>query len=149
MELSNIQRQNGKIKSAKRVGRGCGSGKGMHTTGRGNKGQLARTGSKPPLGYEGGQEPLYKRLPHIGGFKRPFSKKIANVSLSAFNSFRKGSKITPKELLEAGILKNIPSGGVKILNNGRLEKELTFLGFQMSSSARKQIEESGSKIING
>ncbi len=149
MELSNIQKQQGKIKKAKRVGRGCGSGKGMHTTGRGTKGQLARTGGKPPLGYEGGQEPLFRKLPHIRGFKRPIAKKVTNVSISVFNSFRKGSNITPKGLLEAGIIKNIPRGGVKILNNGKLEKELTFSGFQMSSSAKKQIEESGSKIING
>lgn len=149
MELSKLQKQLGKIKSVKRVGRGCGSGKGMHTTGRGAKGQKARTGSRPPLGYEGGQEPLFKKLPHIGGFKNYRSKEIVGVSLKDFNSFKKGSIVTPQDLVKEGILRSVPKRGVKVLSNGALEKELTFSGFLMSASAKTKIEESGSKIING
>jgi large subunit ribosomal protein L15 len=149
MYLDNLAKKSGDTKKAKRVGRGCGSGKGMHTTGRGQKGQLSRTGGHLPVGHEGGQIPLFKRLPHIGGFKSIKSRKASVVSLDVFNGFRKGSKISPKDLVEKGILKKHPKFGVKILGNGTLEKELTFAGFLMSASAKAKIEESGSKILNG
>jgi len=148
MNLSKLSKKSGVVGKSKRVGRGCGSGKGMHTTGRGQKGQKARTGYNLPVGFEGGQIPLFKKLPHIGGFKSPRAKKIIGVPLSSFNSFRKGSMVKPTDLLEKKIIKKMPKHGVKILSTGSLEKELTFSGFLMSASAKAKIEESGSKILN-
>jgi len=148
MQLNRLSRQQGIRKPSKRLGRGCGSGKGMHTVGRGQKGQLSRSGGKVSIGFEGGQEPLYKKLPQIGGFTNPRSKEIKLVSLSAFNSFRKGSTVKPDDLVEAGILRKLPRHGVKILSNGDLKKELKFRGFLMSKSAADKIKKSGSKVLN-
>jgi large subunit ribosomal protein L15 len=148
MDLSKLEKQKGVCHKAKRVGRGQGSGKGDHTVGKGMKGQLSRSGGKPPFGFEGGQVPLHKRLPHIGGFKNPNARKIESVSLDAFNVFRKGSLVTPNDLLEKGIIRKLPKHGVKILGSGELKKELKFEGFLMSKSAKKKIEESGSEILN-
>ncbi|MBD3366098.1 50S ribosomal protein L15 [candidate division WWE3 bacterium] len=148
MDLSKLKKQKGIKNPSKRVGRGCGSGKGMHTVGAGMKGQLSRSGGKPPVGFEGGQVPLYKRLPHIGGFRNPRSKKIAAISLETLNTFRKGSTVTPQDLVEKKILKRVPRHGVKILANGELEKELKLQGFLMSKSARAKIEKSGSEILD-
>lgn len=149
MILDKLEKQVGNNKKAKRVGRGCGSGKGMHTSGRGQKGQLSRTGHHLPVGHEGGQVPLFRRLPQIGGFKSLRAKQISIISLSLFNSFRKGSTVTPADLVEKKLLKKISKNGVKILGNGSLEKELTFSGFLMSASAKAKIAESGSKVLNG
>ena len=148
MDLSKLKRQKGIKGPAKRIGRGQASGKGDHTVGKGKKGQLSRSGGKVPIGFEGGQVPLYKRLPQIGGFRNHRSRKIQAVSLEIFNTFRKGSTITPEKLLEEGIIKEVPRHGVKILANGELEKELKFEGFLMSKGAKAKIEESGSEILN-
>ena len=147
-DLSNLIRQEGTKKSAKRLGRGRGSGKGMHTVGKGQKGQLSRTGHSIPIGFEGGQVPLHKRLPHIGGFRNPRYKNITSVSLSVFNGFRKGSKVTPADLVKTKIIKSPSKHGVKIILKGNLEKNLKFEGFLMSEGARRKIEESGSEILN-
>ena len=148
MQLNKLGRQQGIKKPAKRLGRGRGSGKGMHTVGRGQKGQLSRSGGKVSVGFEGGQEPLYKKIPQIGGFTNSRSKKIKLVSLSVFNSFRKGSTVGPDDLVKAGILRKLPRHGVKILSNGDLKKELKFRGFLMSKSAMDKIKKSGSKVLN-
>jgi len=148
MRLNKLRRQQGIQKPSKRIGRGCGSGKGMHTVGRGQKGQLSRSGGKVSVGFEGGQEPLYKKLPHIGGFTNPRSKEIKSVSLSAFNSFRKGSIVKPADLVKVGIFKKLPKHGVKILSNGDLKKELKFQGFLMSKSVVDKIKKSGSEVLN-
>ncbi len=148
MFLDNLSRLQGSKKSAKRVGRGCGSGKGMHTTGRGQKGQLARTGSKPPFGYEGGQEPLFRKLPRLGGFHNFNARQIATVSLDSFNIFDDGQVVTPKDLVKARIVRRVPKHGIKILSNGELTRKLTLSGFLMSEAARKKIEATGSKITN-
>ena len=148
MRLNKLKRQQGIKKPSKRLGRGCGSGKGMHTVGRGQKGQLSRSGGKVPIGFEGGQEPLYKKLPHIGGFTNPRSKEIKSVPLSDFNSFRKGSTVTPADLIKVGILKKLPKHGVKILSKGDLKKELKFQGFLMSKAVVRKLKESGSEVLS-
>lgn len=148
MDLSKLKKQKGIGKPAKRIGRGCGSGKGMHTVGKGTKGQLSRSGANLPTGFEGGQIPLYKRLPHIGGFKNPTSKDIVSISLDVLNNFRKGSTVTPQDLVEKGIMKRIPKHGVKILANGELKKELKLEGFLFSKSAKEKVIKSGSEILN-
>ncbi|NMB91447.1 50S ribosomal protein L15 [candidate division WWE3 bacterium] len=145
MELSKLTKYKTEKKS-KRVGRGRGSGKGGHTVGKGTKGQKARRGTKFGLGFEGGQSPLYKRLPQIGGFRRHLSKEIQVVNLNTFNSFKDGEVVTPEVLLEKKIIKNVSSDGVKILSGGDLKKKLTLKNFLFSKEAKEKIEKSGSKI---
>ena len=145
MELHNL----GKHKldrQKKRLGRGVGSGKGGHTVGRGTKGQKARKGAKPRIGFEGGQTPLYKRLPQIGGFKSHTEKEVYILDLDVLNSFKDGEKVTPEIVVERGIFENIPSGGIKILSDGSLDKKLDIRGFKYSKKAKEKIEKSGSKI---
>ena len=132
------------IKTGKRLGRGIGSGKGGHTVGRGTKGQKAR--NTVSLGFEGGQVPLYKKLPQMGGFKNPTKKDILTISLEKLNVFKEGSEITPKSLVEKGIIRKIPGNSVKILNGGELDKKLTLKGFTASKSALEKLKKSGSKI---
>lgn len=138
MHLHKLVRIKGNKRKAKRLGRGYSSGRGGHTTIRGAKGQKAR--GKVSQGFEGGQTPLYKRLPRFGGFRNPTKRHVASVSLFKFNGFKAGTTVTPKHLIEKGILKKIPFGGVKILKKGSLKKKLTFEGFIFSEGARKAVE---------
>jgi large subunit ribosomal protein L15 len=125
-------------RETKRVGRGTGSGKGGHTTGRGNKGQKARF--KVNVGFEGGQVPLYKRLPQMGGFKSKTGKDIKAVSLSIFNVFKDGQEVTPQALVGNGLIKKVARHGVKILATGKLEKKVVLKGFLVSEAAAKIIK---------
>lgn len=146
MDLSNLEKLKTQNKK-KIVGRGRGTGKGGHTVGRGHKGQKARAGrSKFYLGFEGGQEPLYKKMPEIGGFKSHTFDDIVAVNFDVFSRFKDGDEVTPEILLKNKMLKEIPSGGVKILSGGELTKKLTFTGFKFSAKAKEKIEKSGSKI---
>lgn len=146
MDLSKLTKLGGMKRKSKRVGRGIGSGKGGHTVGKGNKGQKARKGAKPNVGFEGGQVPLYKRLPHLGGFNSFIRKKIATINLSILNRFEENAEVTPKSLIGIGVLKKLPKNGVKILGGGKLEKKLVLSGFLYSEDAKGKIEKSGSKI---
>ena len=146
MKLSGITKISGLKGKAKRIGRGIGSGKGGHTVGRGHKGQNARKGHKFGLGFEGGQVPLYKRLPQLGGFRSFNAKDVVAVSLSAFNKLKDATEVTPKVLLEKRIIKRLPKNGVKVLANGTLKKKLTFKGFLFSQAAKTLVEKAGSKI---
>ena len=128
------------------MGRGIGSGKGGHTVGKGMKGQKSRKGHKIPVGFEGGQVPLYKRLPRLGGFRYFNSKSIAVVSLDKLNLFAEGSEVSEKSLFEKGILNKATKNGVKILGSGKLTKKLILKGFLYSESARKKVEKSGTVI---
>lgn len=130
----------------KRLGQGYGSGKGGHTVGRGTKGQKARGSRKVHLGFEGGQVPLYKRLPQIGGFSRKWKSKPLAVNVEVLNVFDDKATVTPEGLVEKGIIKKVPSASVKILGNGSIKKNLILTGFSFSAKAREIIEESGSKI---
>ena len=147
MELFNIKKLNNDKKS-KRVGRGRGSGKGGHTVGRGQKGQKARKSAKPNLGFEGGQSPLYKKLPRIGGFKRPYviKSKPLSIGLDIFNKFKDGEEVTPTLLVEKKILKKVSPGGVKILSKGELKKKVVFKDFIYSEKAKEKIENFGATI---
>ena len=146
MHLSNLTRHDGIKRKGKRLGRGIGSGKGGHTVGRGTKGQKARRGSKFTVGFEGGQVPLYKRLPQLGGFKNSRSKQIGTVSLDILNTFKPGSHVKPESLVESGHFKKLPKHGVKILANGKITKKLILSGFLYSKSAKDEIIKSGTKI---
>jgi len=145
MELNNLGKYKLKNKK-KRLGRGIGSGKGGHTFCKGTKGQKARKGAKPRLGFEGGQTPLYKRLPQIGGFRNFAPKSVYIISLDRLNSFDDGTEVTPELLVEKGIVDLVPSDGVKILSGGEINKKLIIKGFKCSKRAKEKIEKSGSKI---
>ena len=123
-----------------RVGRGVGSGIGK-TSGRGHKGQKARSGGGVRRGFEGGQTPLYRRLPKRG-FTNRNSLEIVGINLKALESFEDGSVITIDSLIESGIVKN-PKDGVKILGNGELTKKLTVKANAFSAKAQEKIEALG------
>ncbi len=138
--------RNPQDKKKKRIGRGYGSGKGGHTTGYGTKGQKARSGKNIPVGFEGGQVPLYKRIPKRSGFKNKGRKDVVAVSLVKLNLFKDGEEVTPISFVEKKIINKVPKGGVKILANGELHKKLAISGCAFSSEAKKKIEKSGSTI---
>ena len=151
MELNKLDKMNGPKGKKKRLGRGIGSGKGGHTVGRGQKGQKSRSGSSIPAGFEGGQVPLYKRLPRMGGFKRAFAAKVIGVPLHRLNVFKDGSEVTPISLIEKGILNNVTKANrirrVKILGNGELTKKLVLKGFLFTESAKEKLANSGTSIL--
>lgn len=152
MELHKLIKSKSSFKSKKRVGRGGGSGKGWHTVGKGQKGQKARSGNSTiPAGFEGGQVPLYKRLPHIGGFKNSRAKRIVTISLAALNVFDNGREVSVKDLFASKVLKrtvkNLRSA-VKILGDGEISKKLVLKGFLFSDSAKEKLEKAGAKILN-
>ena len=142
MELSNLQPAEGSKQSDNfRRGRGHGSGNGK-TAGKGHKGQKARSGAPRP-GFEGGQMPLYRRLPKRG-FKNRNSKTIVGINVSALEVFDNDAVVTVETLLEQGIVKN-PRDGVKILGNGELTKKLTVQVNAFSAGAKEKIEALGGK----
>ena len=142
MDLSNLQPALGSKHSDNfRRGRGHGSGNGK-TAGKGHKGQKARSGAPRP-GFEGGQMPLYRRLPKRG-FKCINSKTIVGINVSALEVFDNDAVVSVETLLEKGIVKN-PRDGVKILGNGELTKKLTVQANAFSVSAKEKIEALGGK----
>ena len=142
MDLSNLQPAVGSKHSDNfRRGRGHGSGNGK-TAGKGHKGQKARSGA-PRIGFEGGQMPLYRRLPKRG-FKNRNTKTIVAINISTLERFDNDTVVTVDTLVEAGIVKN-PRDGVKILGNGELTKKLTVSANAFSASAKEKIEALGGK----
>ncbi|WP_296117494.1 50S ribosomal protein L15 [uncultured Eubacterium sp.] len=140
MDLSNLKPAEGSKHSDNfRRGRGHGSGNGK-TAGKGHKGQKARSGAPRP-GFEGGQMPLYRRIPKRG-FTCRNSKEIVSVNVSALERFENDTVVTVDTLIEAGIVKN-PRDGVKILGNGELTKKLTVQANAFSASAKEKIEALG------
>ena len=128
----------------KRVGRGPGSGMGKTST-RGEKGQKARSGASIPAWFQGGQTPLYRRVPKRGFNNARFRTEYATINLSDLNKyFNDGEEVTPELLKEKGIIKN-QLCGVKVLGNGELEKKLTIKANRFSSSAVTKIESAGGK----
>ena len=142
MNLSTLKPAEGSKHSTNfRVGRGHGSGNGK-TAGKGHKGQKARSGSPRP-GFEGGQLPLYRRLPKRG-FTNINSKDIVAIGLDRLNAFEDGAEVTVETLMDKGIVNN-PRDGVKILGNGELTKKLTVKVNAFSKSAVEKIEAVGGK----
>lgn len=142
MELSNLSPAEGSKQGDRyRRGRGHGSGNGK-TAGKGHKGQKARSGAPRP-GFEGGQMPLYRRLPKRG-FTCPNTKEIVAVNISSLEAFENDSVVTVETLIEAGIVRN-PKDGVKILGGGELTKKLTVQANAFSGSAKEKIESLGGK----
>lgn len=142
MDLSNLRPADGAKQSYNfRRGRGHGSGNGK-TAGKGHKGQKARSGATRP-GFEGGQMPLYRRIPKRG-FKNRNSKEIIGINLSALEVFDNDAVVSVETLIEQGIVKN-PRDGVKILGGGELTKKLTVQANAFSASAKEKIEAVGGK----
>ena len=143
MKLHELKKNEGATFRKKIVGRGPGSGLGK-TSGRGQKGQNARSGGGVSPVFEGGQLPLYRRLPKRGFSNHDFKTVYAVINLSDLNVFNDGDVVTPALLKERGIVKK-QLNGIKVLGNGTLEKKLTIQAHRFSSSALRKIEESGSK----
>lgn len=142
MELSNLKPAEGSKQSDNfRRGRGHGSGNGK-TAGKGHKGQKARSGA-PRIGFEGGQMPLYRRIPKRG-FKNRNTKEIVSINMSKLEVFEDGATVTIDAMKEIGIIKN-PKDGVKILGSGELTKKLTVQANAFSASAKEKIESLGGK----
>jgi len=142
LDLSSLKPNRGARKEPTRKGQGSGSGLGK-TAGRGHKGQNARSGGGVRPGFEGGQMPLYRRLPKRG-FTNIFKKEIVTVNLEELNRFNDGAIVNPELLIEAGLIKKIKDG-VKILGRGSLEKPLTVQAHAFSKSAIEKIAASGGK----
>ncbi|AAU21781.1 50S ribosomal protein L15 [Bacillus sp. GM2] len=140
MKLHELKPAEGSRKTRNRVGRGIGSGNGK-TAGKGHKGQNARSGGGVRPGFEGGQMPLFQRLPKRG-FTNINRKEFAVVNLDKLNSFAEGTEVTPELLLETGVISKLKSG-VKILGDGKLEKKLTVKANKFSASAKQAIEAAG------
>ena len=143
MKLHELAPAAGSKKTRTRVVRGLGSGLGK-TSGRGQKGQNSRSGGGVRTGFEGGQMPLYRRLPKRG-FKNIFALQYAEVNVSQLNRFEDGATVDPVALIEAGILKNVRDG-IRILGNGTLERKLTVIANGFTKSAVEKIEAAGGKV---
>lgn len=143
MKLHELERNIGATQAKKRVGRGPGSGLGK-TSGRGQKGQKARSGGSINPVFEGGQLPLYRRLPKRGFSNAKFKTEYATINVEDLNAFEDGTLVTPALLKEKGIVKK-QLNGIKVLGNGKLEKKLTIQANKFSNSALVKIKESGSK----
>ena len=143
MKLHELEKNIGATHAKKRVGRGPGSGIGK-TSGKGQKGQKARSGGSINQVFEGGQLPLFRRLPKRGFKNYNFRTRYAVINLDSLNRFEEGTVVTPALLKETGIIKN-QLDGVKVLGNGTLEKKLTIQANKFSASALEKIKESGSK----
>ncbi|MBD3108615.1 50S ribosomal protein L15 [Bacillus sp. AGMB 02131] len=140
MKLHELKPAEGSRQERKRKGRGIGTGNGK-TAGKGHKGQNARSGGGVRLGFEGGQTPLFRRLPKRG-FTNINRKDYTVVNLSTLNVFEDGTEVTPALLIEAGVVKK-ERAGIKILANGKLEKKLTVKAHKFSSAAKEAIEAAG------
>ena len=141
--LGNLSPAKGSNVVKKRLGRGTGSGMGK-TSARGGKGQTARKGGGIRAGFEGGQTPLYRRLPKRG-FTNPFRIEFNAVNLDSLNRFSAGTKVTPELLAEAGLLR-IPSNPVKILAKGKLDKKLVVAVQKVSAAAKVAVEKAGGSV---
>ncbi|KGR86688.1 MULTISPECIES: 50S ribosomal protein L15 [Lysinibacillus] len=140
MKLHELKPAEGSRKERNRVGRGIGSGNGK-TAGKGHKGQNARSGGGVRPGFEGGQNPLFRRLPKRG-FTNINRKEYAIVNLDALNRFEDGAEVTPALLLETGVVSN-EKAGIKVLGNGTLNVKLTVKAHKFSASAKEAIENAG------
>ncbi len=143
MKLHTLYQPEGAVKERKRVGRGVATGNGK-TAGKGHKGQNARSGGGVRPGFEGGQLPLFRRLPKRGFSNAPFKIEYATINVSDLEKFEDGAVVTPELLKEMGILKQ-QLDGVKVLGNGELTKKITVKANRFSKTAVEKIEKMGGK----
>ena len=142
MKLNELKPAVGSCTEAKRKGRGAGTGNGK-TAGRGHKGQNARSGGGVRPGFEGGQMPLYRRLPKVG-FTNIFAKKYVEINVSELNRFEDGTEVSAQLLKETGVISKILDG-VVVIGRGDLDKKLTVKAARFSASAKEKIEAAGGK----
>jgi large subunit ribosomal protein L15 len=145
MKLHDLRSPQGANKRKKRVGRGTASGHGK-TAGRGMKGQKARAGGNIPPGFEGGQLPLYRRLPKKRGFTNIFRVEYSVINLDRLGDFKAGSEVDPVVMAEAGFIKS-PGELIKVLGRGEIKKALTISAHKFSASAREKIEAAGGTVV--
>ena len=143
MKLHELKAAGGSTKNPKRKGRGTGTGNGT-TAGRGMNGQKSRRGGGVRLGFEGGQMPLYRRLPKRG-FTNIWGTEYTVLNVDALNGFEAGTVVTPEMLKEAGLVKQVKDG-IKILGDGKLEKNLTVQAHKFTKTAVEKIESAGGKV---
>jgi large subunit ribosomal protein L15 len=143
MKLHELKPNPGSVRNRKRLGRGTASGQGK-TAGRGQDGQNSRSGGGTRPGFEGGQMPLYRRIPKRG-FTNIFATNYSEINLDTLNRFEDGTEVTPEMLKELGIVKK-QLDGVKVLGRGELEKKLTVKAHKFSKSAVEKIEAAGGKV---
>ena len=143
MKLNSVKPNPGATKAKKRVGRGPGSGIGK-TAGRGENGQNSRSGGGVRIGFEGGQTPLFRRLPKRGFNNARFKKVYAVINLDDLNRFEDGAEVSPEILKDMGLIKNMQDG-LKVLGNGKLEKKLNVKANKFSKTATQKIEKLGGK----
>ena len=143
MKLHELKPNDGATKAKKRLGRGTASGTGK-TSGKGHKGQNARSGGGVRPGFEGGQLPLFRRLPKRGFSNAMFKVRYATINVSDLEKFEDGAVVTPELLKEMGLLKK-QLAGVKVLGNGNLDKKITVKASAFSKSAIEKIENKGGK----
>jgi large subunit ribosomal protein L15 len=141
--LSRLRAPKGAVKGEKRLGRGPGSGLGT-TAGKGQKGQTARSGGQVRRGFEGGQTPLYRRLPKVG-FKNPFTRLVAVVNVGNLGKFAAGATVDPAALAAAGLV-NGRFDAIKVLGQGTLDRALTVRAHAFSAGAKELIEKAGGKV---
>lgn len=143
MKLHELKPSEGSRRNRKRIGRGTSSGQGK-TAGKGTKGQLARQGGKTRLGFEGGQMPLFRRMPKRG-FKNINRKEYAVINIADLNRFDDGTEVNAALLVESGLVKN-EKAGIKLLANGSLEKKLTVSVTKASEAAKEAVTAAGGSI---
>jgi len=143
MKLHELSPAQGSAKQAWRVGRGPGSGNGK-TAGKGHKGQNARSGGGVRPGFEGGQIPLYRRLPKRG-FNNVFAVTYSIVNVDAFNAFEDGAVVDAQALVDAGVIKKV-NDGLKVLGRGEITKKITVKAAKVSESAKAKIEAAGGTV---
>lgn len=143
MKLHELKAPVGATKAPKRKGRGTATGQGK-TAGRGMNGQNSRSGGGTRPGFEGGQMPLYRRIPKRG-FTNIWRTEYSILNVDDLNRFEAGAVVTPDMLKEAGLVKQMKNGGIKILGNGELEKNITIQAHKFSKSAIEKIESAGGK----
>ncbi|PKN34638.1 MAG: 50S ribosomal protein L15 [Deltaproteobacteria bacterium HGW-Deltaproteobacteria-19] len=146
MNLGSLKPSEGSRKKRKRVGRGEGSGHGG-TSCRGHKGQNARSGSSRNPGFEGGQMPLYRRIPKRG-FRNPFRKDIAIINVSQLNRFPEGTIIDESLLIQSGLVRNV-GDGIKVLGKGLVDRPLSVKLEMVSRGAKEKILAAGGSVVEG
>lgn len=144
MKLHELKPNEGSVKTRKIVGRGPGSGFGK-TSGKGHKGQNARSGGGVRPTFEGGQTPLFRRIPKRGFSNEPFKKVYAVINLDDLNAFNDGDVVTPELLKEIGMVKK-QLNGIKVLGRGTLDKKITIKAHKFSATAIEKIAKSGGKV---
>ena len=135
----------GSTHKRKRIGRGPGSGRGK-TAARGSKGMWSRSGSSQKRGFEGGQMPLHRRMPKRGFTNAPFKKSFTTINVSELGKFEKGSKIGPRELIAAGVIRKLASHGLRVLGDGQIDRALHISAHYFTEGAREKITKAGGTV---